>query len=291
MELRSSITPDLFLGLVTHSKSKYSIDMLLSAILNYQKESAKKPVLNTAIFSKNIYDINEVNILHVILNFINFQILTFRWRRYLGIKSNKFSFFKSVFKIIKFTGQLVFTKLRKKHKNSALRILNINKSHYHLLELGLNSGAKSLLILEDDADIVSLDIFEDCIYILHEFSEKIINRLFYIDISESFTLEQLGASHLVDESSSQVINLGSEVYRIQKMTRPITNTVCAVYYSEDLARLLLNRLNKEMPKVFNKFIPIDWLMNKILIDLNKQSIVIDCFTTNPGLFTQRSLHK
>jgi GR25 family glycosyltransferase involved in LPS biosynthesis len=174
-------------------------------------------------------------------------------------------------------------------KLKAVRILNITQSHLKLIREANQNDFDGILILEDDAEFQRSDLLGSFLEKIMQISSALPIREHYVDLSESFSLLELGAAHLIVPLESQKIVIEDNVFNVNKMRVPITNTVCAVLYSPEFARVLEKALSKKLTKRFEKYIPIDWLINKILIELCSENSRVSCYTTNPGIFRQKSI--
>ena len=167
------------------------------------------------------------------------------------------------------------------------RLMNIELSHMALLQQGIESSAEWILILEDDASTRDLSDVVDGLTNLMQERSKHENPLF-VNISQSFTPEQLGITHLLD-LAPRARWKGTSQRVVWSMTKPVTNTVCAVLYRTSFAEKLLTTLHS-IP--MTPVVPIDWKLNRALMDMYAQgSIGADaCWLVEPAPITQLSLH-
>ena len=278
--------------MVTHPSSSYStrhIEQFYASSLSKNSDSTH---VKLNISSENAHDESEVSLLGILINSVNVSVLAVKWQMYLGAK-NRFILWRLAF-YIKTFGKLFVRLLNptimRIEKIKALRILNITSSHLKLIREAIEHDFDGILILEDDADFQSSELLGSFLDKLLEISAALTVREHYVDLSESFSLLQLGAENLITPSESQKIVIQDNVFCVDKMKVPITNTVCAVFYSLEFARVLEKQLTKKLTKRFEKYIPIDWLINKILIELYNDNHRVSCYTTNPGFFRQQSIH-
>lgn len=136
------------------------------------------------------------------------------------------------------------------------RLLNIELSHLDLMKRGLESGAPWILILEDDADTTeATDLASGLMGLMQD-----IQNPGFVNLSRSFSLNQLGLGSLVTESG--VVWRGTVNREVVMSDRPATNTVCAILYSRDCLTDVLNSWDA-LPLL--PVIPIDWKLNQILL--------------------------
>ena len=136
-----------------------------------------------------------------------------------------------------------------------VRLANIELAHLRILDEAVKSEAGWALILEDDGQSSDTAQFAQE---LAQFLNTIGNaspELSMINLSDSFTVDQLGIEHLLAESRKDY------VWSIRKVDRHITNTVCAVLYRRDLLIRLLQDL-QSIP--LEPVIPIDFKVNEAI---------------------------
>ena len=135
------------------------------------------------------------------------------------------------------------------------RLANIELAHLRVLDDAVKSEAAWALVLEDDAKSSSARKFG---HELAQFLSKVAvayPELSMINLSDSFTVDQLGIEHLLAGSE------GTFAWSIRKVDRHITNTVCAVLYRRDL----LVRLLKELQSIpLEPVVPIDFKVNEAI---------------------------
>lgn len=164
------------------------------------------------------------------------------------------------------------------------RLLNIELSHRLLMKRGLDSGARWILILEDDAE--AHDIEDACRGIHGLISNS--DTLGFINLSASFSLSELQIQHLVDDHARLPWS-GTMPRDLLPVRLPITNTVCAVLYSRSFLQILFARL-EAMP--LSPVIPIDWKINLALIQMSEVPNIgpINCWIIQPEPIVQMSMH-
>lgn len=162
------------------------------------------------------------------------------------------------------------------------RLFNIEYSHRHLMQSGLDSGAEWILVIEDDAASADID---DCARGILRLIQDFPN-LGYANVSESFALEQLGINHLLHDTGHAW--QGSVNRKILSADKPITNTVCAILYRREF----LLRLVEEFDLIpMEPIVPIDWKVN---IALRNRFLAGDispeeCLLVTPAPITQLSM--
>jgi GR25 family glycosyltransferase involved in LPS biosynthesis len=164
------------------------------------------------------------------------------------------------------------------------RLLNIEYSHVDLYRAVIASGAQWAIILEDDAYSTNpSELAESLSELLVEASTvKMIN------LSASFSLDELGIKHLltVDHANSHWRGSSSRV--VYQSERPATNTVCATAFRTDfLAEILADFDSQPAEPV----VPIDWKLNATLMRLwdAKKIGPNECWFVEPAPIIQLSM--
>lgn len=169
-------------------------------------------------------------------------------------------------------------------RRALLRLLNIESSHFDLMDRGLESGATWTLILEDDASTRDLqDAVDGLMGLMATQSSK---QPLYVNVSESFTQRELGVEGALLPAIASWA--GSAPREVLPSAKPITNTVCAILYRRDFLIRLRERL-RLLPQV--PVIPIDWKLNEaIMLMFEDEDLAAgDCWTVFPGPFDQLSM--
>jgi hypothetical protein len=164
------------------------------------------------------------------------------------------------------------------------RLLNIEASHVDLLQRGLSHGADWILVLEDDAATADL---EDCADGLAALMATAGAQPAYLNVSRSFTPEELGIAHLLQPESVHAW-AGVVPRTIMSASKPVTNTVCAIAYRAEFAARLLERW-ETMPVV--PVVPIDWKLNEVLMSMHHDGELgpSDCWLVEPAPIDQMSM--
>lgn len=161
------------------------------------------------------------------------------------------------------------------------RLLNIEYSHRFLMRKGLKSGADWIVILEDDAACENIEDLRDGLLSLFSAGR----RETLINLSDSFTPEQLGIAHML-HMSHEIQWLGDQHRVVLEAERPVTNTVCAMAYSRAmLARIVT--FFEAMPE--QPVLPIDWKLNEALMHVTATASDIQCLLLDPAPVRQLSM--
>jgi len=162
------------------------------------------------------------------------------------------------------------------------RLLNIDLSHLRVLTEGINSGARAIVILEDDASMPSDELIEQFALILTMAGELDID---FINLSQSISAPELGIDAILRRS--RIIELGESnndpEIRVIELDTPITNTVCANYYSNSFATKFRDHISRGNLLPVK---PIDWRLNEVML----ASPATRTWWVQPGIFIQGSMH-
>ena len=287
-----SLNNSVFLGLVTHEKSKY-----LNTFGHHEKFSNLLDLLDIENWS-----INDRNVTDAESEKINYRIeINSIWRLFRSligtqyrilIKSklqnfNLFAFhtFSGIYTVLMLLCKLLLTNFNKEI-NKGYRVMiarqyKISEAHIdHIYNASISKMTYSL-ILEDDF------ILNDG-YPLKDTFPKILRFLDnsefvkVLSISESFSPSLLGFNHISNFTPFENLNF-------YNLSTPVTNTVSAMLYKTDIFQLLLPLL-KSYRKY--KIIPIDHKLNMAFNELlkNQKSNLHLLSYLSPGLFIQGSIH-
>lgn len=166
------------------------------------------------------------------------------------------------------------------------RLLNIEFSHASLMRAGLDSGARWVVILEDDAHSDDpRQLAENIQALLVAGADK--QQPAYVNISQSFSNAELGVEYLLEPAAGFEWT-GQPARQVLAASRPISNTVCAMLYRADFLGRFLERFDA-LP--IEPVVPIDWKLNIVLMDMYDAGEIVagDCWIVTPGPVDQRSM--
>ncbi len=165
--------------------------------------------------------------------------------------------------------------------SQARRLLNIELAHLELISASLSTGADFILIVEDDADCSDIRALARD---LHSLLTR-PSAPYMAHVSTSFSPKELGIESLADSVARQWSNGGKEF----RLKRPVTNTVCATVYRQDLL-IGLHELWRAEPLL--PVIPVDWRLNALLMRMHAKGLLPEGYSSlvYPSPIIQRSLH-
>ncbi|MDA9334076.1 hypothetical protein N9R12_01030 [Actinomycetota bacterium] len=163
------------------------------------------------------------------------------------------------------------------------RLLNIEYSHIDLYRAAIASGSDWSVILEDDA--FATDPGQVALSLQSFF--KLENAPKFINLSESFSLEELGIWHLFTESPHHYW-AGTPARVVYQSERPATNTVCAIAFRTDFLKQIVADFDSQPTQ---PVLPIDWKLNATLMRLfeNGEVRVNECLFVEPAPVVQLSM--
>ena len=283
----------LYLGLLTHRNSKYPkapfLDLFrktfdIGKLLNFD--------VSNSIIEENPYSAKDVALIDLILARLYEPLLHRNWSSYLAnekIRRFNKNNLRIAFDSLHYYKMLFKSDFRTAERIRYSRILNINSGYTNLLNDFLSSGKIFGLIFEDDAFFETSSELINEIFKLLKHAASLNIKSFFIDISDSFTFEELGVEHLVET------NVHEEKFEtffgstIRKASVPFSNTTCAVIYNREMALHLHKGVRNLSTKRGKRITPMDWSFNLVLMDMAKANIPLQCFHLDPGMFTQSSL--
>ncbi len=283
--------PDLFIGLVTHPRSRFSdatsdggVLKSLERMLAAQGLNVETGVSDQDAYSPALLPLGRAEVVSSIRAELACEQ---RWRAYVagtapGLKLRAFM-----------TGRRAWRTMRlappwrrrppidEPGPRMVRRLVNIELSHLAIMKAAIRSVARWSLIIEDDASAQDAAKFAaELIEFIKAADDR--GQPLTMNLSESFTPAQLGLEHLL---SPVLAWPGAGAWATFSAQRPVTNTVCAVLYRGDYLQRLLVEL-EAIPLA--PVIPIDFKVNEAVMRLAPAMLPGDCWVASPAPLTQRS---
>lgn len=218
-------------------------------------------------------EIKPINLLSSIKRDLLYWKLGRSWEKYRKIKNkNIFSSIRIlIFKLFKIY-------LNKKNRLNHLRSGNIEmivtNKHIQAFQIALQEETDYLIIFEDDA------VFkEDSIKKIYNLVNKLgggKKELTYIDLAGGCKLDDLKINKLESKKDKY----------FRYYDKPVTNTACSYIISHNLLKHF-NQLLISKPML--RYIGIDWMMNKLFIEIDKEKKYIDCRHSDPTFLNHGSV--
>lgn len=274
---------EVFVGLVTHPRSRFDVDGTATRqardLVTALRDAGTPAQL--LVSDRDDYDPGDLPLpRRQLLRSARYAAdLEHRWRRYLvahGGRPGRGALADSLV-----AAAMAVKRMATADQAAMVRLLNIDLSHLRVLETGVASGASWLLVLEDDARVTDIDrTAADLVTAMDVLTDSPIA---FASLSESIALSALGVEGIVDGPVP-----GGPSWLVRAST-PVTNTVCANLYRASFAADLAAGIRRSglLPVA-----PIDWRVNEQVMAmvaagrLGSQS----CAWALPGLFRQGSMH-
>jgi hypothetical protein len=279
--------PKLFIGLVTHPRSRFNADGRATTQITDLSEMLRGYgfMVQTLISNRNDFDESPQRIGFITrIKSAWLQVKTEKsWSKYLQAANGSKAVGRS-------PGRLFYLAMFVKRAISFLvstqalkRLANIDLSHLRILREGINSQADWILVIEDDgvAGNISL-VAENLSAVIPLFGIGKSGTL--INLSQSICDAELGVGAIM-ANASEVHSFGGGG-KVFQVSPAISNTVCANLYSLGFARKFASAIEgqKVLPSI-----PIDWRLNRLLMDAVATNI--ECYWVVPGMFVQGSMHE
>jgi hypothetical protein len=286
-----SNAPDLFLGLVTHPTSAFNRDNQARKSLEQVSLALSKHGLRVECFVSDRNDYSAADFPITQESLLKAAVaqtdLERQWRDFVDARSGTTAAkrVRSYCMYLAMRGKRTLAALRGNGSPAARayqRLINIDLSHLRVLTEGINSRARAIVILEDDASMPTEAHLKDFAQILMMAIESDID---FINLSQSISDPELGIEAIVNRGrtieKSQLMDVHGS--RVIELDTPITNTVCANYYSNSFARKFREHIS---PPNLTPVKPIDWRLNEVMLANPKTRT----WWVQPGLFIQGSMH-
>jgi hypothetical protein len=277
---------NIFIGVLTHPDSQFSMSQFELLFANLAKAGVDAQL---TICKENLATQEEKVITRGLAIRTRFResILLIRWylrlpnhsARFQGIVNTTFSLARTIRALFSSGGL-------ERAQKSLIRLKNISLGHAKLWSQALESKTDWVLILEGDASPIEISTAHDQLVRIIDFLEASTKQTpnVYCDLSLSFNSAQLG----IEVSGQPVLVLGDQV--LHGVSRPFSNTVCAVLMSRPMLQSLSEAVQDYIQSPAWGYLPIDWLVNKYLLEvLGKREMPSVFFNLEPGLFVQESM--
>lgn len=205
---------------------------------------------------------------------LQYQILERNWVRYRGQKPTRRS--SVMRKFFKFAKSFLLNKDglgERLPRNSAIE-LAVTDKHIRAWDRFLDSDADLLICFEDDAifkDTSAADLSDVLAVIAHTKPQELL----YVDLAGGMPISNLKIAALEDRKE------GFFTY----YKKPVTNTACSYLLNRSTAGLFRSILSNS-PEL--RHVSIDWLLNALFIELEKQGMKALCFHADPTVFNHGS---
>ena len=244
----------------------------LSNFLSASRLGATRQVTSVEVSWQPALALNSTVI--VLKRNLQYQILERNWLRYRGQRPTRrlsvmrkfLSFAKKVLQNTDGLGE----RLR---RSSAIE-LAVTDKHIRAWDRFLDSGADLLICFEDDA-VFKESSAADLSCVLAGIAHLKPHDLLYVDLAGGMPISALKIAALEDKKE------GFFTY----YKKPVTNTACAYLINRSMADLFKTTM---MLRPSLRHVSIDWLLNALFIELEKQGKYALCFHADPTVFNHGS---
>ncbi|GGE58827.1 glycosyltransferase family 25 protein [Actibacterium pelagium] len=263
---------EIFLALI-HNNDAGRLDVIRPGIQALSKALAASASVSSHEFSHQ--DLRaEFSAKSALKRDLRAQMLFHSWDKYLTRKTRRKVFVSQLLSIVK-THLKRTPKEQERARRNALIQMSVTDKHLRAWDSFLESGANHLLVLEDDALFKPDSIERFCSAFQGLKNQRTETQSFYWDLAGGFDLIDIGVLALEKERTGDQISF----------RKPVTNTTCGYLMSRKLieslrAQLLTNPLYRE--------ISIDWMLNRLLLDLEQDMQLTECIHFLPPIFSHGS---
>lgn len=284
------VSIDLFIGLITHTHTHFPSARSESGMAR-QLELALRESSTTVefeIFDRDLLRPGAIALdKHAVREAIAAESeLGLRWRSYLtgnnpSLALKAMAVMRQTWRMLQLTPPWKRTiTTGDRGARMLTRLANIELAHVAAMRHAVQSGAKWILILEDDAQSANPQSLASSLASFIEAANR-SGQPSTMNLTESFTLNQLGVRHLLKTKSNPGQPSHWSTSASQKL---ITNTVCAVLYERSFLEVLLHRL-ESIP--IEPIVPIDFKINAVYMNWRDQEPGM-CWVCSPAPVTQGS---
>ena len=276
-------TSTLFIGLVSHEKSSFTQSVGPQGLV--EQLSARLSILGVSnhvrINLSNLFDDNNFLLTdHMSRESVREEIrLESQWFQFLE-RDDKLS---QLVRVLGRRAKFFLDWQRNSQDRELRRLLNIEYSHVDLYRAAVELGASWAIILEDDAASSDVNGLVGGLLTLIQSNSNVK----MINLSESFTLDQIGIRHLLRPLDG-FHWVGNSARRLLGARKPATNTVCAIAFRTDFLTEILADFDAQpaFPVV-----PIDWKVNATLMRLYESGAIgaNECLFIEPAPIIQLSM--
>ncbi len=196
-----------------------------------------------------------------------YQVLEYQWKKYRRLDV---SIFRATVDAIKFLKKKYQSKNRdavtRWRRSSAIET-TVTDKHIRAWDSFLESDCDILMCFEDDA-VFRANSTDKLILVIQEVVSMSRQNNIYADLAGGCALSDLFIEHLIERKD--------DIFTYYQ--KPVTNTACAYLLNRPLVTMFKETLVR-LPSL--RLIGIDWMMNRLLMELEKQGEICQCFHTDP----------
>ena len=164
----------------------------------------------------------------------------------------------------------------KEQSNGAVELM-LSDKHVRSWDKFLDSNDDLIVSFEDDATI-SDESFPKLLAVLTKAFAYPKEISLYADLAGGIPMKLLKVDGLIQDRDGEFI----------AFKKPVTNTACCYILNRLMA---INFKTLILPCPDLRLIPADWMINKLLLELDRDAVPMACFHTDPPIFIHGSLAK
>jgi len=205
---------------------------------------------------------------------IHYRLLQHKWRQYRQVRSSALrEFLDSIKPLAKKYLSRDPKSLDRWRSSSAIEI-TVTDKHIRAWDRFLELDCDFLICVEDDA-VFKPDSIEQFAAVIQEISALEPRGNLYVDLAGGCSLPDLHIAHLVQRKRG--------FFTFYK--KAVTNTACAYLLSRPLVASFKSTLVRSPA---TRLISIDWMINKLLMELYRTGDSCVCFHADPTVFKHGS---
>ena len=285
------VPPDLFVGLVTHPGSRFPEARTTNGLAAGVVDEARRLgwTVDSVVIDDDLLTDDMLTISHseVVASITAELTVERQWREYVAGRPLTLKE-RAVLAARRVKRHLDLAPPWQRHlaaesagARMVRRLANIELAHLAAMRAAKESGARWVLLLEDDAQCHEPTAFTQDLVVFVTAAD-VAGEPLMMNLSESFTVEQLGIGHLLTPRRNKGQPLG---WNTSAATRIITNTVCAVLYRGGYLSKLVEAI-EWIP--LSPVIPIDFKVNSAVMHINDQFPAGACWIVSPAPVEQGS---
>jgi hypothetical protein len=151
----------------------------------------------------------------------------------------------------------------------------LSDKHIRAWSAFLDTDADFLFCFEDDA-VFKEDSNQRIALLLESLYSEYFDRPIYVDLAGGCALDELQIQALQTQRDSL----------FRHYSRPVTNTTCAYLMSRPLVEKFHETLVK---RPWLRLLGADWMLNALMIRLQKDGVSCDCMHADPSIFIHGSV--
>lgn len=262
-------------SVITYPNSRFSIYLV--------QDKLRKLKIPLTVYQSDDATSDDVKSWTLFVYLFSFSRIRYRYLRYIG---GEFNLSLELVLFCKSVCKLLISKVsRNQMKKSISRCVNISQNHVSAWKEACVNGIPFLIVLEDDAEVSNFSQALKAIKVILSEVPNGKSKFVLMDLSNSFSLFELGIDKWVNYSVQDKI-MGNEVFYLNRLA---TNTLCGVLYGSQVLREIVTYMDEDGGTYARQGIPIDWILNDWISGKSNSKTEIVSIHVKPGFFRQLSM--